>query len=212
MSDPTRLPDWIAELLGQAARWRLLGLLFEPPEGDWRDELTSLAAEAGDDELAAAAEEARREADAGLYHSTFGPGGPVPPREVSYRRTVHPGRFLAEISDQYRAFAYTPRIPETPDHVAVETGFVAYLRLKEAYAHACARPERAAQCRSAADRFVAEHLGAMAPAFAELLGRSKTPYLAGAGAVLVAYVGPQPAPPGRDAAALALCDDECSCG
>ena len=41
---------------------------------------------------------------------------------------------LAELNSFYDAFSYKPTTNEVPDHVAVETGFVAYLRLKELYA------------------------------------------------------------------------------
>ncbi|NLY02905.1 MAG: molecular chaperone TorD family protein [Rhodopirellula sp.] len=180
----------LQDLLREAARWRLIGLFLECPGEGWQDEIDCLAAEVGDGSLLEAAELARQEASPALYHTTFGPGGPAPPREVSYRRTVHPGRFLAEIGDGYRAFVYTPSSPEALDHVATEVGFVAYLCLKEAYAIARSDADQAGLCRSAARRFLEEHLAVMAQPLAAHLKMSGIGYLALAGDALVDRVGP----------------------
>ena len=180
----------VHDLLREAAQWRLIGLLFECPVDGWRDRLEGLAAEASDASLREATELAREEASEGLYHTMFGPGGPAPPREVSYRDTVHPGRFLAEIRDCYQAFAYTPSTPETPDHVATEAGFIAYLRLKEAYARTCGAAEAAAVCHCAVEGFLQEHLSIMAQPLARSLEASGIGYLVRAGAALLDRVGP----------------------
>jgi nitrate reductase assembly molybdenum cofactor insertion protein NarJ len=180
----------VHRLLREAAQWRLIGLLFECPVDGWHDQFKGLATEVDDASLREAAELARDEASQGLYHTTFGPGGPAPPREVSYRETVHPGRFLAEIRDCYQAFAYTPSTPETPDHVATEAGFIGYLRLKEAYARECGDAESAAVCHSAAERFLEEHLSIIAEPLARSLEASGVGYLERAGAALLDRVGP----------------------
>lgn len=206
--------DATHDLFQEAAQWRLIGLLFEPPTADWCDELMALSAEAGDDALHSAVLAARDEASPGLYHSTFGPGGPVPPREVSYRRIVHLGQFLADIADHYRAFAYTPRIAETPDHIATEVGFVAYLRLKQAYAVACGADADADLCRSVACRFVAEHVAGMAHAMADVLQRSNIGYLARTGEALTARIGAPPPSEAEASVPLPMTwtdNDECSC-
>ena len=75
-------------LLRQAAEWRLIGLLFECPADAWRDDIVALARDIDDPLLGSAAAYALEEADEGLYHSTFGPGGPAPPREVTYVKAV----------------------------------------------------------------------------------------------------------------------------
>jgi nitrate reductase assembly molybdenum cofactor insertion protein NarJ len=182
----------VHRLLREAAQWRLIGLLFECPVDGWHDQFKGLAPEVDDASLGEAAELARNEASQGLYHTTFGPGGPAPPREVSYRETVHPGRFLAEIRDCYEAFAYAPSTPEAPDHVATEAGFIAYLRLKEAYARECGDAEAAAVCHSAAERFLEEHLSIIAEPLAQSLEASGIGYLERAGAALLDRVGPRP--------------------
>ena len=67
-------------LLRQAAEWRLIGLLFECPVGTWRDDIVALARDIDDPLLGSAVAHALEEASEGLYHSTFGPGGPAPAR------------------------------------------------------------------------------------------------------------------------------------
>ncbi len=178
------------ELLRQAAEWRMISLLLECPAAGWREKVAALAPEVADPDLAAAAEAAQEEASEGIYHSLFGPGGPVAPREVSHRRLVEFGSLLAELEAQYEAFAYRPQTAEPPDHVCVEAGFIAYLRLKEAYALACGDPERAAVAAEAAGRFLEEHLSAVAGPLASALECSGLRYLEAAGRALLRRVPP----------------------
>jgi nitrate reductase assembly molybdenum cofactor insertion protein NarJ len=184
----TEAGSWM-DLLRESARWRLLGLLFEEPSDAWRDEVPRLAAEADDETLAACACLALREADRGLYHSTFGPGGPVSPREVHHDTTLSPGGLLAELQTYYRAFGYEPTCPEAPDHIAVEAGFVAFLRLKQAYALANGLGAQAEIAAAATHRFLSEHLALMAEPLARSLSRSGIAYLAASAEALGARVG-----------------------
>ncbi|MGE0885370.1 MAG: molecular chaperone TorD family protein [Blastocatellales bacterium] len=179
------------QLLREASEWLLLSLLFECPSSNWREQLDSLASEVSDPDLRAAAEAAREEASEGLFHSIFGPGGPAPGREVSYREWAQPGYLLSELSSYYEAFAYQPSIVEAPDHVAVETGFIAYLKLKEAYAQTSSDDEHAAVTREAAQQFINEHLSAMTEPLAGSLEHSGVKYLALTGKALLARVGPK---------------------
>lgn len=182
------------QLLREAAEWRLLSLLFECPSPDWREQINELAAEVSDTDLKAAANVARKEASEGLYHSIFGPGGPAPGREISYRNWTQPGYLLSELTSYYDAFAYHPdqaAIVEAPDHVSVETGFLAYLKLKEAYAEAISDDEHAAVTREAAQQFINEHLSTMTEPLARSLEHSGVEYLALAGKSLLARVGPK---------------------
>lgn len=182
------------QLLREAAEWRLLSLLFECPSPQWREQIDALAAEVTDTELKAAAEAAREEASEGLYHSIFGPGGPAPGREISYRDWTQPGYLLSELSSYYEAFVYQPALAakiEAPDHVSVETGFIAYLRLKEAYAQVGFDEEHAAVTREAAQQFINEHLSALTEPLARSLEHSGVQYLALAGKALLARVGPK---------------------
>lgn len=182
-------------LLREAAAWRLLGLLLECPNDNWRAQTQALAHEIDDVELQHAAASAQLEASEGLYHSIFGPGGPAPPREVSYRDWTQPGYLLAELSEYYRAFGWQPALLEAPDHVAVEAGFVSYLCLKEAYALACADEEHAAMTAATAQQFITEHLQTLGEPLAKSLEHSGVPYLALAGASLLRRVGLRPAQP-----------------
>lgn len=182
----------VRELLIEAARWRLLGRLFECPTTDWHGDVTALAAETDDPELAAAAAIALATATEGAFHSVFGPGGPAPPREASYHDSVELGSLMSELAEYYRVFGYRPPTSEPPDHLAVETGFVAYLCLKESYALATHAGSQAAVASDAASRFRADHLARMAGPVAAVLADSDIEYLSRASALLHARVGDPP--------------------
>ncbi|MBM3890447.1 MAG: molecular chaperone TorD family protein, partial [Verrucomicrobia bacterium] len=109
--------------------------------------------------------------------TTFGPGGPAAPREVSHRSNVLPGQLLGELGALYQAFAYKPSSLEAPDHVAVEVGFIAYLRLKQAYAHERNDADQAAIATDAARRLIADHLRPLAEPLAKSLATSGILYL-----------------------------------
>lgn len=177
------------ELFGRATDWRLLGLLFECPSEATLAELKSLGEETANKTLQRAARYAQSEADEGLYHLVFGPGGPAPPREVSYRSWVQPGYLLSELSAYYRAFEYRPRYSDIPDHIAVEAGFVGYLRLKEAFSIVCSEEDKAEIAREAADSFTKEHVAAIARPLSKLLAGSGVKYMMLAGEALYEMSG-----------------------
>jgi len=175
-------------LLRDAAEWQLVSMLLEYPQPGWIEQVSTLAKEVACPSLKRAVDAAHQEALPGLYHSTFGPGGPAAPREVSHRRDVLPGASLAELRDLYQAFAYEPSLDEPPDHVAVEAGFVAYLRFKQAYAVARGDDEQALICANAINHVVAEHLGRIAGPLATSLASSGVAYLSHAAGALRAAV------------------------
>lgn len=193
MATKTVLNERELKLAQDAAEWRLLSLLFECPTPEWRVQITALMDEVADTELQSAAQEALEEASEGLFHHTFGPGGPAPPREATYHQTVQLGYLMSELQAYYNAFAFHPVTAEPPDHVAVETGFIAYLKIKEAYALARRDEEQAATASESARRFLEEHLANIAQPLAEHLEGSGIPYLAKAGAALLRRVGLPPA-------------------
>jgi len=182
----------VRDLLLDGARWRLLGRLFECPGEAWRRDVAALAGEVDDAGLRAAAEAALVTATEGQYHSVFGPGGPAPPREVSYHDTLELGSLMSELAGCYEAFGYRPATSEAPDHVATETGFVAYLRFKEAYAVASGDAERATLTAQAAERFRTDHLAMCAAPLAAVLFDSEIDYLAQASGLLAARAGDPP--------------------
>ena len=182
----------VHDLLRDAARWRLLGRLFECPGEQWRRDVATLAEEIDDAELRAAAGAALVDATEGKYHSVFGPGGPAPPREVSYHDTLELGSLMSELAAYYDVFGYHPTTGEAPDHVSVEAGFVAYLRFKEAYALAAGDAEHAATTLEAAQRFRADHLAIFAAPLAAVLADSGIDYLVQASALLAARAGRRP--------------------
>ena len=173
----TAVQPAVLDLARQAAEWRLIGLLFEPPSDEWREQVSSLASEVADEKLKRAAAAAIEEAGDELYHSIFGPGGPASAREASYFDNIQLGYLIAELDAHYSAFAYEAGSVEAPDHLAVEAGFIAYLRLKEAYAQAEGDAEHADLTREAAQHFVSEHLARMAPVLQEKLAGSDVEYL-----------------------------------
>jgi nitrate reductase assembly molybdenum cofactor insertion protein NarJ len=179
----------VQKLLNEAAEWRLIGILFQCPEGSWRHQVNALAEETQAADLRAAAKAANKEASAGLYHSIFGPGGPAPPREVSYRDWAQPGYLISELTSYYQAFSYHPEMLEAADHVSVEAGFIAYLRLKEAYALARSDFEHADIAAEASRQFIEDHLSVYAQRLATALENSNIRYLALAGAALQRRAG-----------------------
>ncbi|MBL8176158.1 MAG: molecular chaperone TorD family protein [Bryobacterales bacterium] len=185
------LADETKRLVHEAAEWRLIGLLFECPSPLWLNEVGLLAQEVDDPVLRQSALEAMTEASEGLYHSTFGPGGPAPPREASYQDTVQLGYLISELEAYYNAFAYRPACAEPADHVATESGFIAYLRLKQAYAETEGQTESATVAADAAARFVKEHLATIAEPLAASLAESGVAYLKDASAALLRRTGPR---------------------
>ena len=179
-------------LLLDAARWMLLARLFECPDDRWRRDLAAVSGEVEDAELQAAVRAALDEATEGGYHSVFGPGGPAPPREASYCESIELGSLMSELAAYYEAFGYHPSAREAPDHVAVEVGFFAYLRLKQAHAVAAGDEEHAAITAETAERFRTDHLAVLATPLAAVLAESDIDHLVQASALLGAWVGPPP--------------------
>jgi len=174
----------VVEHLRRAARLRLLALAFECPQEGWQEQLSCLAEEIGEADLRQLAEQAREEASPPLYHTTFGPGGPAAPREVSYVDTILPGQLLADLQAFYEAFAYRPDIDEPPDHIAVELGFLSYLELKAAYAVSRGDRQQADVSGEAARRFVESHVSNVIGPLTHALEASGIRYLQSAAASL----------------------------
>ncbi|MBI2149182.1 MAG: molecular chaperone TorD family protein [Acidobacteria bacterium] len=145
-------------------------------------------------ELCAAAAHAAGNAEEGVFHSIFGPGGPAPAREASYQVTIQLGYLMSELNAYYDAFAYTPASgspgKEPPDHVSVEAGFMGFLRLKQAFALAAGSEAESEIAREAADRFLQEHLSNLAEPLSHALDHSGQRYLELAGKALVRRTGP----------------------
>ena len=159
------------KLLSQAAAWRLASLLLERPRPQWHSEILQLSSEANDKQLSSCAKEAKPAIEE-LYHRWFGPGGRVSPREVSYCGFEDPGRLMAELNSFYHAFSYLSPREEPIDHVAVETGFVGYLFLKEAYARQRGDANAAEITKSARKRFMNEHVSRCAGGIVDRLKES----------------------------------------
>lgn len=149
----------MTNLAERAAEMRLIALLFERPTEGTRRQARELTHEIRDPALREIT--GRLEGiDEATHVALFGPGGPVSPREVTYRRREDPGWIMADISAFYRAFAYRPVAEEPIDHVAVEAGYVGYLWVKEIYA--AGREDATAVTASARTRFLEGHLSVLA--------------------------------------------------
>jgi len=188
--------DWHlgAPELSAAAEWRLTALLLARPRSGWSEEIEALVREVQEPALRAAAA-ATHAASEGAYLRLVGPGGAVSPREVTYRPFEDPGWVLADLKSYYEAFAFRPRAEDPIDHVAVETDFVGYLLLKEAFARARGNTDGALVASEARTRFLACHLAAIAEPFAERLATAGPTHLATAARVLAERAPRPPRPP-----------------
>lgn len=192
MTGPRHVLDARAcERLRAARDWRLLALLFSRPHGGWWREVSELALGCDDPELARAAACAR-DANECDYLAVLGPGGPVSPREAGYRRTTDPARLLAEIRAYYQAFAFRRDGEDPPDHVAVQSSFLGWLCLKEAYALASGSAEDERVTAEAARDFLATHLACTAHGLAVRLEALGEGHLLHSARALVARAGPVP--------------------
>lgn len=176
-------------LLAEAAEWRLISRLLEIPRGDWGRDVAALRAEVGDAGLASAAC-ASEGASEGDYLAALGPGARVSPREVAHVPLAQPGLLLGDVAAFYEAFAYRPSLAEPLDHIAVEAGFLSFLRLKQVYALAQGDDERAQIAGEAAARFLSEHLRPLAAAVAHGLRETHVPHLRLLATELTRRVGP----------------------
>lgn len=196
----------VRDAVARAARIRLLGMLFERPTAERRREIMALAGETGNDPPRDLTERLLG-MDEATYVALLGPGGPVSPREVAYRRLEDPGRIMADVAAFYDAFGYHPRAEDPVDHVAVETGFLSFLCLKEAYARLSGKDaEGVAEAR---DRFVSDHLSPLASGLAARLETVAAPDLLHLARTLCDLVGARPRPIPNEASGD---DDEMTCG
>ncbi len=180
------------QLLAEAAEWRLLGLLFEYPYESWRRQISALVPDLKDESLRGLAAAALDVATPGLHIALFGPGGTVSVREVTYQGGVQFGYLMAELSAYYDAFGYSPAAEESPDHIAVEAGFISWLKLKQAHALAAGDDEHAAITADAAASFLKDHLAILAEPAARTLESFAPDYLIQAARTILRHTGPSP--------------------
>lgn len=205
-----RMDEATTRLLAEAHEWRVLGRLLERPHAGWREDVRRLAEGLPSDDLRRIAIDAAASASEGRYLAAFGPSGVVSPREVAHCGMRDPGQLLAELEGCYRSFGYAPSTEDPVDHCAVEVGFMAYLRLKEAYARARSADDEAAITARLAARFADDHLRAMAQPVAARLSERAEPYLAFAAQTVAERVGPPVEAPTRKA--IWLEDESWECG
>ncbi|HEY3324935.1 MAG TPA: molecular chaperone TorD family protein [Planctomycetota bacterium] len=202
------------QLLQETAAWRLIGLLFEvPTAADWRQDVNALASEIAAEDVQQAAQAAILDASEGLYHAAIAPSGRVSLREVTYRQSMTPGQFLSEIAAFYKAFAYQPSLKEAPDHIAIQIGFISYLRMKEAFSLVHGNAEEASIAADAARKFADEHLKTLASRVAEALQNCPARYLQLAAEAVVRRVGVSTCPSDAVLPNCGAIEEDCStCG
>src|SRR5262249_45609390 len=159
-----KISEQTREALQRAADWRLLSLLLERPRPGWQEEIGMFADQVETDirPLVTLAREATEEA----YIALFGPGGPVSPREASYGGFADPGAVLADVTAFYEAFHYFPKSENPVDHISVQTGFLGYLSLKEAYALESGNTDALEATRSSLNHFLEAHYATLVRGFA----------------------------------------------
>lgn len=179
----------VAGLLEEAVELRLIGLMFEYPSLNWRSNLESLVPCLHRQQLRGMAEAALQEASEGLHIALFGPAGTVPVREVTYQGGVQFGYLMAELASYYEAFDFTPADGEPADHLAVQIGFLAYLKLKQAHAVSEQDTENAALVEEAARNFTRDHLAVQAEPVVNRLTQFAPSFLCEAGNLLLSRTG-----------------------
>jgi hypothetical protein len=159
----------IHECLTAAAEWRLMSVLLERPRDGWQSNVQNLALEVNDPMLFAAAGFSQCATEE-RYLSLMGPGGAVSPREAAYAGFEDPARVFADLKAFYDAFCYDVCSEDPVDHISMETGFVGYLFLKEAYALTSDNMDAARLTRESREHFFQDHLARLARGMARKLG------------------------------------------
>lgn len=204
----------VGQLLNESAEWRLLGLLFEYPTSSWRANLTSLLPALNEPAMRGIAEAALEHASEGLQIALFGPAGTVHVREVTHQGGVQFGYLMAELSAYYEAFGYKPSVEEADDHLAVQLGFMSFLKMKQALALIEGNGEHAQVTAEAAASFLKDHLAVQAEPVLQALRNHAPDYLVEAGQRVFKQAGPSPRSNYPLGAPLAEFDDSehMSCG
>jgi nitrate reductase assembly molybdenum cofactor insertion protein NarJ len=197
-------------LLHEAAEWRLLALLFSYPDDRWRADLSALLPSLADSDLRAVADAALEYSTEGMHSALFGPAGSVPIREAGHRGGVQLGYLMAELSAYYEAFAFSPRTQEAADHLSVQLDFLAFLRLKQAYATCDGSAAHEEIAADAAAVFLKEHVAVQGEPVLRALETYGPEFLIEAGRRIVERAGP--APRSEYPLTSELDDDDMSCG
>jgi hypothetical protein len=141
-----------------AAEWRFISLMLDCPEDGWMDRVETCARKLVEPELHAAVAAARRERNPFHYRQLFGPNGEVSLRESGYRKGADPDRLVTGLASQYAHQRFQASTSLPPDHIVVQTAFVAHLRGEEAGAWTHGDTVEATRWHEVAERFRRAHL------------------------------------------------------
>jgi TorA maturation chaperone TorD len=163
----------IKQLLASGAGWHLLSLLLRCPSDTSPASIDALLPELSFGLQSEAAKIAKYVKDPdreNAYHRLLGSAGGISPYESDYygygkEGMREKGAVLGDVAAFYRAFGFDPsnELLEAPDHIAVELAFLAFLKLKEAYALMSGDHEARQICCKAEADFLDDHLLGWAP-------------------------------------------------
>lgn len=99
---------------------------------------------------------------------------------------------MAELSAYYEAFGFEPKIDEAADHLAVQLGFLFFLRLKHAHALLGGECEAARITSEAFSAFLRDHVAVQAEPASQSLAGFAPAYLSDAGRLILDHASPSP--------------------
>lgn len=162
-------------LLADATLLRGISVALRPPAPDLSGRLLALSAGLPE-EAAASFEHLASLVGPELephYHATLGPAGRCPTGESDFSQSaaISKGTLLGDVSAFYTAFGFDPvrEVRDTPDHVAAELAFGAFLLTKTAYAVHAGEREHAEVAFAGWLGFRADHLDPWLGAFCDRL-------------------------------------------
>jgi nitrate reductase assembly molybdenum cofactor insertion protein NarJ len=168
-----------------AVEWKLLSLLFMRPTKNWIARLNLAVRETKNAELQVTVKAAKNESfPIDLYETTFSPEGMLSLRESTYNKNISFEHYFTQLPALYEKFDYQPEFSGSPDHLAIELGFVSHLCLKQAFGKILGHHERSKIEGDVSERFIQTHLCSVAMPVAHALQKNSESYLLMAAIIL----------------------------
>jgi nitrate reductase assembly molybdenum cofactor insertion protein NarJ len=190
--------ECIRQCLEQASFWRAISLLFRSPDATILADLRQLVPcldETLRGDVTRFIHDLSESGMEELHFRLLGAAATCPICESDYTPSClgAKGGPIGDIAAFYKAFAFDPaaELRESPDHFCIETSFLAWLHMKEAYALSAGNHDAADTCRAARDTFMIEHFGpfldSLAARLAEVAGDSVYAHMAVAARLALPY-------------------------